>query len=318
MAVLVSIIVFVLTLCQMNQMVNGLKIGSFNIQIFGESKSKKPDVMDIIGKIVVRYDIVLILEIRDSKKKAMPKLMEIIQPRSGDPEYKMEISDRVGRTTSKEQYAFLYRDNLGLKVVESFHYDDGDEKKKEDQFEREPFVVHFKSPKTDVEDFVLIAIHVDPDEAVSEINHLETVLDYVWGRTGVDNIIIMGDLNADCSYVSKRAMKTINLRHRSDLYWPIDDDADTTAGKTNCAYDRFVIRGRSLIKSIIPGSVQIFNYQNEYQLDDKLTLKVSDHYPIEMAIEGITDVGGVEIYQTRKTLVVFCVTLAIVKISMYI
>ncbi|ESO89907.1 hypothetical protein LOTGIDRAFT_124115 [Lottia gigantea] len=267
--------------------VNALKIGSFNIQIFGDSKSKKPEVMEIIGKILVRYDIVLIMEIRDSKKKAIPRLLETVQSHSEGDVFDMIISERIGRTNSKEQYAFLYRKDRGIEVVDSFLYEDGSEVDKTDQFEREPFVVKFKASNAVPDVFSLIGIHVDPDIAVQEISALEDVIDYTMGRTNTANVVVLGDLNADCSYVSKSKMKKLAIRHRSDLYWPIGDDVDTTSGNSDCAYDRFIIRGKEFIKNIVEDSVQVFDYQKHFDLSRELTLKVSDHYPIELELQNL-------------------------------
>ena len=52
--------------------------------------------------------------------------------------------------------------------------------------------------------------------------------------------MILGDLNADCSYVRKKDWKNIELKNSSRHTWLIDDDEDTTATKTDCAYDRFI------------------------------------------------------------------------------
>ncbi len=90
-------------------------------------------------------------------------------------------------------------------------------------------------------DFVLAAIHVDPDEAVEEINALDAAHDDITSHFGTDNIIILGDLNADCKYVSGRALSELTLRTDPKYVWLIDDNADTTVTTgTDCAYDRWV------------------------------------------------------------------------------
>lgn len=43
-----------------------LRIGAFNIQVFGVTKASKPDVMMVLADIVRTYDIIAIQEIRDS------------------------------------------------------------------------------------------------------------------------------------------------------------------------------------------------------------------------------------------------------------
>lgn len=45
-----------------------LRIGAFNIQVFGISKASKPAVMDVLADIIRTYDIIAIQEIRDKSQ----------------------------------------------------------------------------------------------------------------------------------------------------------------------------------------------------------------------------------------------------------
>ena len=57
---------------------------------------------------------------------------------SRDAKYAIEISLRLGRTSSKEQYAYLYKENSGITVTNQYQYPDS-----EDVFQREPYAVQF-------------------------------------------------------------------------------------------------------------------------------------------------------------------------------
>ncbi len=51
--------------------------------------------------------------------------------------------------------------------------------------------------------------------------------------------MILGDFNADGSYVSDKKMKTIRIRSDKNFHWLIGDDEDTTAStKNDNTYDR--------------------------------------------------------------------------------
>ena len=84
-----------------------------------------------------------------------------------------------------------------------------------------------------------MAIHADPDSAIAEMEALVTVHDAVTRRWRTDNILIMGDLNADCAYASQRALNALALRREPRFTWLIQDNVDTTTTNTNCAYDRW-------------------------------------------------------------------------------
>jgi len=78
-----------------------LRIGAFNIQVFGISKASKPEVMDVLADIIRTYDIIAIQEIRDKSQTALPTLVDLLN--SDGSQYSYVVSERLGRTTSKEQ-----------------------------------------------------------------------------------------------------------------------------------------------------------------------------------------------------------------------
>ncbi len=51
-----------------------ITIASFNIQIFGKTNAKKPEVMKVLAKTIAQYEIVAIQEIRDKPETAIKKL----------------------------------------------------------------------------------------------------------------------------------------------------------------------------------------------------------------------------------------------------
>lgn len=55
----------------------------------------------------------------------------------------------------------------------------------------------------------------------------------------VQNVVILGDLNAGCSYVTIKGWRALRLRADPKFHWLIGDEQDTTVReKTHCAYDR--------------------------------------------------------------------------------
>ncbi len=57
----------------------------------------------------------------------------------------------------------------------------------------------------------------------------------------LQNIMILGDFNADGAYVTAKEMKAIRIRSDKNFHWLIGDDVDTTAKTSNeHTYDRHV------------------------------------------------------------------------------
>lgn len=280
--------------------VSSLRIGAFNVRVFGQSKAGKPDVMNTLSKIIRRYDIILIQEIRDSKGTAIQQLLDKVNRDSKTYSYGMVISDRVGRTSSKEQYAFFYRNRSadGIEIVSSYMYDDGDEALGNDVFEREPFLVKFHVKPAVVKTFALGAIHVKPEQAVEEITKLGDVFNDAKSKFKTENVMVLGDLNAGCTYVPKKYWSKIPVRNNPAYHWLIGDEVDTTVkDSTDCAYDRFILTGAKFFEAVIRKSVRVFRFDKEYNLNETEALKVSDHYPIEMELNVVmsTNIGSDQI-----------------------
>ena len=85
---------------------------------------------------------------------------------------------------------------------------------------------------------VLIGVHTDPDTAVEEMEALLDVHAAVERRWNTEDILILGDLNADCRYASGKARKRLTLRTDERFVWLIGDEVDTTTTNTHCSYDR--------------------------------------------------------------------------------
>ncbi|XP_072136951.1 deoxyribonuclease 1 like 4, tandem duplicate 1 [Mobula birostris] len=262
-----------------------MKIAAFNIKQLGEAKISKQEIVSDIVEILLRYDIILIMEYRDKSEEVAEQLQEELNKQS-TYHYSYKVSKPLGRGRYKEQYLFIYRDDI-VQVERVFQYDDvqpGDE----DAFSREPFVIQFKSPTTVVQDFVLISQHTAPEDAVKEIDELYDVVLKIIEEWNTENIMILGDFNADGRYVSKNEMKTIRLRTDKNFYWLIGDEEDTTTRlSTDQAYDRIVVHGNTFYQGIVPNSAKPFNIQDELGWTEERALKISDHYPVEVELKLI-------------------------------
>ncbi|XP_072223805.1 deoxyribonuclease-1-like 1 [Leuresthes tenuis] len=266
---------------------SGFRICAFNLYHFGDSKTRKSDVMLILARIITRCDICLLQEVRDSKGTALPKLLDQLKRYEPEHQYKAVASERLGRSDSyQEQYVFVYRTGT-VTVTGQYQYPDdlpGDE----DAFAREPFVVRFRAPGTAIKEFVLIPQHTTPSNTTKELDALYDVLQHVKKMWRTENIMLLGDFNADCSYLAKKNRKKVRLITDSSLFWLITENSDTTVrSSTSCAYDRIVVNGETFNRAVVPLSAMPFNFQTEYGLTEDQALDVSDHYPVEVLLKVV-------------------------------
>ncbi len=68
-------------------------MASFNIQVFGQSKMKKAAAVSTLLRILDRYDLVFIMEIRDSEDTAIYDLLQRLNQQSSK-NYQIIVSER--------------------------------------------------------------------------------------------------------------------------------------------------------------------------------------------------------------------------------
>jgi deoxyribonuclease-1/deoxyribonuclease-1-like protein len=261
-----------------------IKIAAFNIQVFGRSKMDKPDVPNVLVRTISRYDLILVQEVRDSSGEAIQELFQLLNT----SKYSLLLSERLGRTSSKEQYAWFYRSEV-LRVVRNITAQDT-----ADQFERPPQTVWWSLRSDPSYTIATVGLHAAPDHVVDELNALSPVVTSQMASHPANATLILGDLNADCSYLTKTEWKCIRSAGCRDttlklwgpqFRWLIDDSVDTTTSASDCAYDRFI--SYSIADEHFPPfrNAAVFKYDEAFGLDHAEAKLVSDHYPIELTLD---------------------------------
>lgn len=246
---------------------NTIRIATFNIQVFGQSKMQKPQVPQILARIIQQFDVVAIQEIRSQDQSFMDDFLNIVN--SGDHHYAYLIGTRQGRTASKEQYAYFYNTER-IAVNEKWSYTVID---KYDKLHRPPYVAHFQtltSASNNPFTFSLINIHTDPDETKQELNVLDDVYRVVANDgSQEDDVILLGDLNVDDQHLGELGMLP-------DLMWTISKTPTNT--RKSKQYDNILFsRHRS---QEFTGQSGVYDFKTRFKLTEKEALTVSDHLPI--------------------------------------
>ncbi|XP_075939206.1 deoxyribonuclease-1-like isoform X1 [Anarhichas minor] len=257
-----------------------LLLGAFNIQTFGDKKSKDVTLMNYISEIVCRYDIILIQEVRDPDLEVTKRLMTAVKKECPKLVYKYIYSDPLGAGSHKERYLFLYRVGI-VSVGRSYTYKDPSGFYT--RFSRPPFIAEFSSTQTAVGKFVLIPQHTSPDKAVLQIDALYDVATDVNTRLNTKNIVLLGDFNAGGTYVKDSDWKKIRLFTNKSFHWLITNDQET-AVKTGFPYDRIVVTD-DMMKRVVTGSAKVYNFMKAFGLTEQQALAVSDHFPVEVTLK---------------------------------
>ncbi len=222
--------------------------------------------MDVLARTAREFDVMLVQEIRDASGTTAQYYLDAINDMSG-PDYAFVRSPRLGRTTSKEAYAYYYNASTVECISDYVWTDTGD------VFEREPYIASFKSGNFD---FTLVGIHVKPDDAEAEIGALAKVYSAILaGNPDERDIIILGDFNADGSYFDENGASSLKA---SRFSWVIPNDMDTMT-KTDWTYDRIVMTDDTVDHEYERAAV--FYFDNVFGINDRELIEdVSDHFPV--------------------------------------
>jgi deoxyribonuclease-1-like protein len=250
-----------------------LRIASFNIQVLGQSKLAKTlsdgrPVVDILAEVVRQFDIVAVQEVRSKKQDVLPRLVEAIN--ATGRKYAFVIGERLGRSSSKEQYAYIF----DLETVEidpqSVYTVSGFSR----HLHRPPHVASFRArgpPPEEALTFTLINIHTDPDETKQELNALDDVIRSVRGKNPAeDDVILLGDLNVDDRHLGDVA----NLPY---VRWVISSPAKTNTIQTKL-YDNIIFNDRATEE--FTKRAGVFDLVREFNITTDEATKVSDHFPV--------------------------------------
>lgn len=246
---------------------NAIRIATFNIQVFGEAKMSSPRVVEVLTKIIQQYDVIAIQEIRAKNQNILPDFVDKLNAEGRRYDY--VIGPRLGRSVSKEQYAFIFdTETIETDRTQLYTVNDPD-----DLLHREPLVGWFRTRSASPAEaftFSLVNIHTDPDVAEQECDLLKDIFFLVRndGREE-DDVILLGDFNLDARRMN--ALSRIGGMNAAVIGLPTN-----TRGTEQ--YDNILFTSDATKE--FSGRSGVDNFLRNYNLSLAEALEVSDHFPV--------------------------------------
>ncbi len=246
---------------------DAVMIASFNIQVFGESKIAKQQVVQILARVVRNFDVVAIQEVRAKTDSVVTEFVKAVN--ADGSRYNYLVGPRLGRTVSKEQYLFLYDSNrIDVDVTSVGNMTDP-----ADRLHRPPMCARFRSrvqPPEKAFTFWLVDIHTDPDEVPQEIDALADVFHVMRSaKPDEDDVIVLGDLNAGPPQFGR-------IARIPGIAWAVSD-VPTNTHRTK-TYDNLIFDRTATAE--YTGRWGVLDLQSTYGLTLEQALEVSDHNPV--------------------------------------
>jgi len=242
-----------------------ITIASWNLKNFGQTKLNDRARMDVIVSVLKKYDLVAVQEVQDVSLALPTELIAKINA-SGE-NYKVVSSERVGRGNRKEQYLFVYDDD----VIDFISDTTGYGIEPNDEFAREPFYAMFKARNFD---FYLMTIHTDPDDVDIEIPALKVAYEDLQNKTtDEDDIILLGDLNAKAPGVTAGSYITMDsIALIPNIVFTIKEETNTRGGRS---YDNIIFQDNYTAE--YSDSCGAYAFWIDYNLSEDDGFRISDH-----------------------------------------
>jgi endonuclease/exonuclease/phosphatase family metal-dependent hydrolase len=246
-----------------------LKLAAWNIRIMSD-KSRTDAELQAIARILVDYDFIAIVELRDEMvlKRTQKILMQMGKA------YQYQLSPAVGRGV-KERYAFLYKEDLVSVISRGELYPDAADGK--DDFSRDPYWATFRAGEFD---FSVITVHVIWGDTVgprkAEVRALADVYRYVQEVNGAEeDVLLVGDFNRNPndaeSYSQIMAIPSMIRLFEFPQKSHIRDSS---------LYDNIFFQKNHVKEYLNRSGIDRFD-ETDFGNDDKAAnLAVSDHRPV--------------------------------------
>ncbi len=259
-----------------------IRVSSFHLGFFGQTKLSKPAVVDIVARMVRRFDVVALQGIASTNEDLLPRLVEVVN-QTGRA-YDHIIGPRLGADGEEEQYAFVF-DRQTVMTDRDELYTVGDPN---NLLTREPLVAWFRTvgPAADQAfTFTLANISTDARRNEQELNSLDDVFYEVRddGREE-DDVIMLGNFNANDRELGELGQISGLVR----AIRSVPTNVEATDQTENILFQR-------IATDEFTGRSGVFDFLRQYNLSVERAREISDFLPVwaEFAIVEGGDRGRV-------------------------
>lgn len=261
-----------------------IRIATFNLNAFGESKLQRSAVVESIAILIRKFDVVAIQHIQARQQNILPELIDKVNV--SDRRYEYCIGPRVGPEGNQQQFAFVF-DSDRIETDRQMLYTVEDPQQ---IMTFEPLVGWFRAKTVATSEaftFSLVNIRIDPLNEMREREALPDLLRIVRqdGRLE-DDIILAGDFG--CSE------KELGALRRSGVVFALEGTPTTVTGEA--MLDNIIVPARATDEFTGRAGVVDFLRQGNLSIDQ--AFQISTHMPVWA--EFTATEGGISSLHDRK------------------
>ena len=243
-----------------------IRIASFSLEAFGESKLKKEAVVETVARMIRQFDVIALQHIQSRQQNIVPELLDKVN--QSDRRYDYCIGPRVGSESNQQQFAFLFdTDRIETDRPQLYTIDDP-----QALMEFDPLVGWFRCkavPKENAFTFTLVNLRLDPLANGRELKLLPDLIRSVRqdGRSE-DDIILLG--NFGCSDSEMSSLQSIGM------LFGLEGIPTTVTGEA--MLDNIVFPARATDE--FTGRTGVVDFLRQLNLSIDQAFQISTHMPI--------------------------------------
>ena len=243
-----------------------IRIASFSLEAFGESKLKKAAVVETIVRMIRQFDVIALQHIQSKQQNSVPELLDKVN--QSDRRYDYCIGPRVGSESNQQQFAFLFdTDRIETDRPQLYTIDDP-----QALMEFDPLVAWFRCkavPSDKAFTFTLVNLRLDPLTSGKELKLLPDLIRSVRqdGRAE-DDIILLG--NFGYSDTEMRSLQNVGM------LMALEGIPTTVTGEA--MLDNIVFPTRATDE--FTGRAGVVDFLRQLNLSIDQAFQISTHMPI--------------------------------------
>ena len=243
-----------------------IRIASFSLEAFGESKLKKAAVVETIVRMIRQFDVIALQHIQSKQQNSVPELLDKVN--QSDRRYDYCIGPRVGSESNQQQFAFLFdTDRIETDRPQLYTIDDP-----QALMEFDPLVAWFRCKAVPIDKaftFTLVNLRLDPLTSGKELKLLPDLIRSVRqdGRAE-DDIILLGNFGYSDSEM--RSLQNVGM------LMALEGIPTTVTGEA--MLDNIVFPARATDE--FTGRAGVVDFLRQLNLSIDQAFQISTHMPI--------------------------------------
>lgn len=284
-----------------------VRIASWNIQNFGESKTakivpyknKEYTIPEVVADIIhsAQFDVVAIQEVEGDNLESVERVVEVLNMREGEEAYRLTYPEKMGVSSNTAEFLPIIYDNRYLRLKTQGMLRDLEMQRPPHYALFELRENQFQGPQANksIFDFCLVSVHLAPKGSGekdiprrNDFKNVPKIFRFLNKKFAMEDIIVAGDFNCDPNRRGIDGELWESIRKKKIIVHPITLQGQQRIAKKTMTYgqrvnDNMIWMGNSeedwaRIKEVY--EYDKLHFRRDGKVDTASARMISDHLPV--------------------------------------